>query len=121
MRTAPNAAPSVRALRPSTARIPALQSSFPFMLGLVSGSETRGLITTFFSSVMNAPSFFRRLVRSVVPPAEQRRARRALELCHELMSEGGEVSGAVIARDALAAYNALPSDARAAFFDSLAV
>jgi malonyl-CoA decarboxylase len=69
---------------------------------------------------MNAPSFFRRLVRSVVPPAEQRRARRAIELCHALMSEGGEVSGAVIAREALAAYDALPNDARAAFFDSLA-
>jgi malonyl-CoA decarboxylase len=69
---------------------------------------------------MNAPSFFRRLVRSVVPPAEQRRARRAIELCHALMSEGGEVSGAVIAREALAAYDALSNDARAAFFDSLA-
>ncbi|MEA3155531.1 MAG: malonyl-CoA decarboxylase, partial [Betaproteobacteria bacterium] len=59
-------------------------------------------------------------MRSVVPPAEQRRARRAIELCHALMSEGGEVSGAVIAREALAAYDALPNDARAAFFDSLA-
>jgi malonyl-CoA decarboxylase len=69
---------------------------------------------------MNAPSFFRRLVRSVVPPAEQRRARRAIELCHALISEAGEVSGALIARDALAAYNELPNDARAAFFDALA-
>jgi len=51
---------------------------------------------------MTAPSFFRRLVHSVVPPAEQRRARRAIELCHALVSVGGEVSGAVIARDTLA-------------------
>lgn len=77
------------------------------------------MITTFFGSVMNAPSFFRRLVRSVVPPAEQRRARRAVELCHALISEGGEVSGAVIARDTLAAYSSLPQATRAAFFDSL--
>src|SRR4051812_45128610 len=69
---------------------------------------------------MNAPSFFRRLVRSVVPPAELRRARRAIELCHALISESGEVSGAVIARETLSAYNALPSDARTAFFEALA-
>ena len=77
------------------------------------------MITTFFASVMNAPSFFRRLVRSVVPPGEQRQARRAIELCHALVSEGGEVSGAVIARDTLGAYNSLPNSARSAFFDSL--
>jgi malonyl-CoA decarboxylase len=69
---------------------------------------------------MTAPSFFRRLVRSVVPPAEQRLARRVIELCHALVSVGGEVSGAVVARDTLAAYNALPASARPAFFDSLA-
>src|SRR2546423_8121561 len=68
---------------------------------------------------MNPPSFFGRLARSVVPPAEQRRARRVIELCHALISEGGEVSGAVIARDTLAAYSSLPHSARAAFFDSL--
>lgn len=68
---------------------------------------------------MNAPSFFRRLVRSVVPPTEQRRARRAIELCHALVSQGGEVSGAAIALDTLAAYDNLPHNSRAAFFDSL--
>jgi malonyl-CoA decarboxylase len=68
---------------------------------------------------MNAPSFFKRLVRSVVPPTEQRRARRVIELCHALISQGGEVSGAMIALDTLAAYNALPNSVRAAFFDSL--
>ena len=77
------------------------------------------MITIFFASVMNAPSFFRRLVRSVVPPSEHRRARRAIELCHALMSEGGEVAGAAIARDTLAAYNSLPPTEHAAFFDSL--
>jgi malonyl-CoA decarboxylase len=68
---------------------------------------------------MNAPSFVRRLVRSVVPPSEQQQARRAVDLCHALMSEAGEVSGAVVARDALAAYNGLAQSARAAFFDTL--
>jgi malonyl-CoA decarboxylase len=110
----------MRALRPSAVQVPALQSLLSGSPGSVSTSEAQGLMTTFFASVMNAPSFFRRLVRSVSPPPEQRHARRAIELCHTLMSVGGEVSGAVIARDTLTAYNALPGSARAAFFDSLA-
>ncbi len=72
---------------------------------------------------MNAPSFLKRLVRSVVTPSERRRAQRqarqAIELCHALLSERGEVSGAVLARDALAAYNALRQAALPAFFDRL--
>jgi malonyl-CoA decarboxylase len=72
---------------------------------------------------MNAPSFIKRLVRSVVHPAERRRAGRraqaAIELCHALLSERGEVSGAVLARDALAAYGSLSHTARIAFFDRL--
>jgi malonyl-CoA decarboxylase len=74
--------------------------------------------------VMNAPSFLKRLVRSVVNPAERRRAGKraqaAIELCHALLSERGEVSGAVLARDALAAYDALSAAAQPAFFDKLA-
>lgn len=72
---------------------------------------------------MNAPSFIKRLVRSVVRPTErrraQKRARHAIELCHALISESGEVSGAVLARDALAAYNGLSRAALPAFFDLL--
>jgi malonyl-CoA decarboxylase len=72
---------------------------------------------------MNAPSFIKRLVRSVVRPTErrraQKRARHAIELCHALISESGEVSGAVLARDALAAYNSLSRTALPAFFDLL--
>jgi malonyl-CoA decarboxylase len=72
---------------------------------------------------MNAPSFIKRLMRSVVHPAERRRAGRraqaAIELCHSLLSERGEVSGAVLARDALAAYASLSHTARIAFFDRL--
>ncbi|MGZ8265214.1 MAG: malonyl-CoA decarboxylase [Burkholderiales bacterium] len=72
---------------------------------------------------MNAPSFITRLVRSVVTPNErrraQRRARQAIDLCRALLSERGEVSGAILARDALAAYNALPTAALPEFFDLL--
>jgi malonyl-CoA decarboxylase len=49
-----------------------------------------------------------------------RGARRAIELCHALMSERGEVSGARLAREAVAAYRALDPPAVAAFFDLLA-
>ena len=43
-----------------------------------------------------------------------------MELFHALLSERGEVSGAVVARDALAAYNSLPKAALPSFFDALA-
>ena len=49
-----------------------------------------------------------------------RQARRAISLCHALLSERGEVSGARLARDTLAAYQALNSDSAAVFFDLLA-
>jgi malonyl-CoA decarboxylase len=72
---------------------------------------------------MNAPSFIRRLVRSVVTPNERRRAQRqarqAIELCRALLSERGEVSGAVLARDALASYNALTPASLPVFLDLL--
>lgn len=72
---------------------------------------------------MNTTSFFRRLVRSVVPAGERnrmdRQVRKVVQLCHSLLSERGEVSGAQLARDALAAYQALPDAALPAFFDRL--
>jgi malonyl-CoA decarboxylase len=83
----------------------------------------RGRLAAFLKHLMNAPSFLKRLVRSVVHPAERRRAGRrahaAIELCHALLSERGEVSGAALARDALAAYDGLSHAAQAAFFDLL--
>jgi malonyl-CoA decarboxylase len=54
------------------------------------------------------------------PRAAIRAARRAIVLCQALMSERGEVSGARLAREALAAYQALDSRAAAVFFDLLA-
>jgi malonyl-CoA decarboxylase len=71
---------------------------------------------------MNAPSFLKRLVGSVVPGDRRRshrRARQAMELFQSLLSQRGEVSGAAIARDALAAYNGLPKTALPSFFDAL--
>ena len=72
---------------------------------------------------MSTPSFFRRLVDSVAHPAErsrlERQAKRLLQLCHALLSERGEVSGAALARDALAAYDALPDTALPFFLDRL--
>ena len=72
---------------------------------------------------MATASFLKRLVRSVVAPTERRRAQLmaddAIELCHALISERGEVSGAVLARDALDACNRLNHAALPAFFDRL--
>jgi malonyl-CoA decarboxylase len=77
---------------------------------------------------MNSPvkrSFFRRLFGSIgrrpgtVPRAAVRRARHAISLCHALMSERGEVSGARIAREALAAYQDLDDAALGIYFDLL--
>jgi malonyl-CoA decarboxylase len=42
-----------------------------------------------------------------------------MELFQSLLSQRGEVSGALIARDALAAYNGLPKTALPSFFDAL--
>jgi malonyl-CoA decarboxylase len=72
------------------------------------------------------PSFFRRLLGSIrrrpgsLPRAAVRNARNAISLCHSLMSERGEVSGARMAREALAAYQTLDEKALAIFFDLLA-
>ncbi|HET7200912.1 MAG TPA: malonyl-CoA decarboxylase [Burkholderiales bacterium] len=71
------------------------------------------------------PSLFRRLLgsiargRGMLPRAAVRAARRAITLCHALMSERGEVSGARIAREALGAYQTLDEPALWVFFDLL--
>ncbi|MFN7087026.1 MAG: malonyl-CoA decarboxylase [Burkholderiales bacterium] len=73
---------------------------------------------------MDAPSFFKRIMRSVVRPDEKARgerlARQTIGLCRALLSERGEVSGAALARETLAAYHALPETALPALFDLLA-
>ncbi len=72
---------------------------------------------------MSTPSFFKRLIGKFVHPSEtaraSRTARKAVELCHALLSERGEVSGAALAREVLAEYERLPEAASLPFFDLL--
>ncbi len=72
------------------------------------------------------PSFLQRLLQTVSVPrrgavnrADVRAARQAVTLCQALLSERGEVSGARIAREALATYQALDGFALDVFFDLL--
>jgi malonyl-CoA decarboxylase len=62
-----------------------------------------------------------KVARRTPPPsrAATGNARRAISLCHALISERGEVSGARLAREALAAYASLDAAAVAVFFDLL--
>lgn len=75
---------------------------------------------------MTKPSFLQRLIASVsgrsggLPRAARRDARQAASLCRGLISERGEVSGARVARDTLAAYQLLEGPALEAFYDLLA-
>jgi malonyl-CoA decarboxylase len=110
--------------RPCAVHLAATHRLVPDGLAIAGPGASVGRRTGFFKKcVMNAPSFLKRLVRSVVNPAERRRAGKraqaAIELCHALLSERGEVSGALLARDALAAYNTLSQAAQPAFFDRL--
>lgn len=72
---------------------------------------------------MSPSSFLKRLIRSVVHPSDRTRAehkaRKAIVVCRALVSERGEVSGAALAREALAAIEQLPAPALEAFFDML--
>jgi malonyl-CoA decarboxylase len=72
------------------------------------------------------PSLLRRLLGSIAgvrpgepPRAAVRDARRTIWLCHALLSERGDVSGARLAREALAAYQGLEDAALGVFFDLL--
>src|SRR5438105_4387780 len=72
-----------------------------------------------------ARPFFKRILGSLTrppaarPPASVRDARRAISMCHALLSERGEVSGARLATDVLTAYQALGPPALDVFFDLL--
>jgi malonyl-CoA decarboxylase len=72
------------------------------------------------------PPLLRRLLNSITgarpgdpPRAAVRDARRTIWLCHALLSERGDVSGARLAREALAAYQGLEDPALGVFFDVL--
>jgi len=64
-------------------------------------------------------SLLQRLLGSF-PRSALHSARSTAALCHALISERGEVSGAILAKEALAAYQGLEGAALAAFFDLLA-
>ena len=74
---------------------------------------------------MNTSSFLKKLLRKVAAPVDsartaERKAREVVAMCHALMSERGEVSGAALARDTLAAYDALPANALKPLVDLIA-
>jgi malonyl-CoA decarboxylase len=75
---------------------------------------------------MNKTSFLQRLFgsfagarRQALSRAGVRAARRAIDLCHALLSQRGEVSGARLAHEALDAYQSLDGAELATFFDLL--
>ena len=74
---------------------------------------------------MNTRIFLKNLLRRAIAPVDsersaERKAREAVAMCSALLSERGEVSGAALARDALAAYDALPANAFKPFINLLA-
>ena len=71
---------------------------------------------------MKSPAFIKRLFAPAAPAASKadRHTRRTVSLCHALLSERGEASGAALAREALGAYRMLSGPALTAFFDVLA-
>jgi malonyl-CoA decarboxylase len=74
---------------------------------------------------MLGPSFLKRFFgkapqrSGIVPRAAVRSARKAVALCHALLSERGEVSGARRAREALALYQTLDEPGFGVFFSLL--
>ena len=68
---------------------------------------------------MSALAFLRRVIGRLRPGAGQD-VQRLVSLCEALLGERGEVSGAALARDALAAYHALEPRGREEFFNILA-
>jgi len=68
---------------------------------------------------MNAASFLRRLLGRSRASVGQN-TQHLVSLCEALLGERGEVSGAALAREALAAYLALDERGREEFFDTLA-
>lgn len=68
---------------------------------------------------MSAASFLRRLLGRPRPDVAAR-TQHLVRLCESLLGERGEVSGAALAREALAAWQALDARGREQFFDILA-
>jgi len=71
---------------------------------------------------MKPPAFIKRLFTKPATAGSKpdRHTRKTIALCHALLSERGEASGAALAREALQAYRMLSGSALSAFFDVLA-
>ncbi|MBE0622071.1 MAG: malonyl-CoA decarboxylase [Burkholderiales bacterium] len=71
---------------------------------------------------MESPAFLKRFFApaTIAGSRADRHTRKTVALCHALLSERGEASGAALAREALAAYRQLSGPALVAFFDVLA-
>ena len=71
---------------------------------------------------MKSPAFIKRFFAPAATTESKadRHTRRTVALCHALLSERGEASGAALAREALSAYRMLSGPTLAAFFDVLA-
>ncbi len=68
---------------------------------------------------MGATSFLRKLIGAGKSELD-RSTEELLKLCRALLAESGEYASTALARDALAAYQALPERCRAEFFETLA-
>lgn len=71
---------------------------------------------------MESPAFIKRFFSkaAITGNRADRHTRKTVALCHALLSERGEASGAALAREALTAYRTLSGPALSAFFDVLA-
>ena len=69
---------------------------------------------------MGASNFLRKLIGGGGRSGIDRRTEDLLSLCSALLAESGEYTSTALARDALAAYQALDERTRAEFFDVLA-
>ena len=71
---------------------------------------------------MKSPAFIQRFFAPATTTGSKadRHTRKTVALCHALLSERGEASGAALAREALESYRMLSGPALTAFFDVLA-
>ena len=71
---------------------------------------------------MKSPAFIKRMFAPAASSDSKadRHTRKTVALCHALLSERGEASGAALAREALESYRLLSGPALRAFFDVLA-
>ena len=69
---------------------------------------------------MGAASFLRKLIGGGGSAGVDRRTQSLIELCNALLAESGEYASTALAREALAAYQALDERCRDEFFDMLA-